>query len=128
MEFILEFILELFGESLIQIVVTLLVELGIRSLTEPLRKQPNPWIAAIGYALFGAIVGGLSLLVVPHHLVPEAWRIANIALTPLAAGLAMMAMGRWHARRGDTRLRIDRFGYAYLFALAMALVRYRSTS
>ena len=99
-------------------------------LAEPLRKPPNPWIAAIGYALFGAIVGGLSLLIVPHNLMPEAWRIANIVLTPLAAGLAMMAMGRWRARRGDTRLRIDRFGYGYLFALAMAmaLVRYQFAS
>ncbi len=124
----MEFILELLGEFLIQIVVEFLVELGIHSIAEPLRKPPNPWIAAIGYALFGAIIGGLSLLVVPHNLVPEAWRIANIVLTPLAAGLAMMAMGRWRARRGDTRLRIDRFGYGYLFALAMALVRYQFAS
>lgn len=124
----MEFILELLGEFLIQIVVEFLVELGIHSIAEPLRKPPNPWIAAIGYALFGAIIGGLSLQVVPHNLVPEAWRIANIVLTPLAAGLAMMAMGRWRARRGDTRLRIDRFGYGYLFALAMALVRYQFAS
>ncbi|NOT89535.1 MAG: hypothetical protein HOP03_15345 [Lysobacter sp.] len=124
----MEFLLELLGELLIQIVVEFLVELGIHSIAEPLRKPPNPWIAAIGYALFGAVVGGLSLLVLPHNLVPEAWRIANIVLTPLAAGLAMMAMGRWRARRGDTRLRIDRFGYGYLFALAMALVRYQFAS
>lgn len=121
----MEFLLELLGELLIQIVVECLVELGIHSIGEPLRKPPNPWIAAIGYALFGAIVGGLSLLVFPHNLMPETWRGANIVLTPLAAGLAMMAMGRWRARRGDTRLRIDRFGYGYLFALALALVRYQ---
>ena len=124
----MEFLLELIGELLIQIVVEFLIELGIHSIAEPLRKPPNPWIAAVGYALFGATFGGLSLLLVPHNLVPEAWRIANIVLTPLAAGLAMMAMGRWRARRGDTRLRIDRFGYGYLFALAMALVRYQFAS
>lgn len=124
----MEFLLELLGELLIQIVVECLVEFGIHSIAEPLRKPPNPWIAAIGYALFGAIIGGLSLLVVPHNLMPEAWRVANIVLTPLAAGLAMMTMGRWRARRGDTRLRIDRFGYGYLFALAMTLVRYRFAS
>ena len=77
----MEFLLELLGELLIQIVVECLVELGIHSIGEPLRKPPNPWIAAIGYALFGAIVGGLSLLIVPHNLMPEAWRIANIVLT-----------------------------------------------
>lgn len=124
----MEFLLELLGELLIQIVVEFLVELGIHSIAEPLRKPPNPWLAAIGYALFGAIVGGLSLLVFPHNLMPEAFRVVNVVLTPLAAGLAMMAMGTWRARRGDTRLRIDRFGYGYLFALAMALVRYRFAS
>jgi RsiW-degrading membrane proteinase PrsW (M82 family) len=124
----MEFLLELLGELVIQIVVECLVELGIHSIAEPLRKPPNPWIAAIGYALFGAIIGGLSLLVFPHNLMPEAWRVMNIVLTPLAAGLAMMVMGRWRARRGDTRLRIDRFGYGYLFALAMALVRYQYAS
>jgi hypothetical protein len=124
----MEFLLELLGELLIQIVVEFLVELGIHSIGEPLRKPPNPWIAAIGYALFGAIIGGLSLLPFPHNLMPEAWRVANIVLTPLAAGLAMMGMGRWRTRRGDTRLRIDRFGYGYLFALSMALVRYQFAS
>jgi VIT1/CCC1 family predicted Fe2+/Mn2+ transporter len=124
----MEFLLELLGELLIQIVVEFLVELGIHSIGERQRKPLDPWIAAIGYALFGAIVGGLSLLVFPHNLMPEAWRAVNIVLTPLAAGLAMMAMGTWRARRGDTRLRIDRFGYGYLFALAMALVRYQFAS
>ena len=69
-----------------------------------------------GYGLPGKAGGTLRLV------------IANIVLTPLAAGLAMMAMGRWRARRGDTRLRIDRFGYGYLFTLAMALVRYQFAS
>lgn len=124
----MEFLLELLGELLIQIVVEFLVELGIHSIGERQRKPLDPWIAAIGYALFGATVGGLSLLVFPHNLMPEAWRVANIVLTPLAAGLAMMAMGTWRARRGGTRLRIDRFGYGYLFALAMALVRYQFAS
>jgi hypothetical protein len=124
----MEFLLELLGELLIQIVVEFLVELGIHSIAEPLRKPPNPWLAAIGYALFGAIVGGLSLLVFPHNLMPEAFRVVNVVLTPLAAGLAMMAMGTWRTRRGDTRLRIDRFSYGYLFALAMALVRYQFAS
>jgi hypothetical protein len=110
-------------EFIVEFIVVILFKLGIRSLTEPLREQPNPWFAAIGYTVYGAIIGGLSLLVVPHNLVPEAWRVANILLTPLAAGLAMMAMGRWRARRGDTRLRVDRFVYVYLFALAMALAR-----
>ena len=36
----------------------------------------------------------------------------------------MVAMGHWRARRGDEVLRINRFVYGFLFAAALALVRY----
>lgn len=120
----LEFIFELLGEFLLQVVGEALIEIGLHSLTEPFRRPPNPWLAAIGYALFGAILGGISLLVVPNNLVPEAWRVANLVATPVAVGGVMALMGAWRARRGQPILRIDRFAYGYLFALFIALVRF----
>jgi hypothetical protein len=36
----------------------------------------------------------------------------------------MAGMGAWRARRGQPVLRIDKFAYGFLFALALALVRY----
>jgi hypothetical protein len=36
----------------------------------------------------------------------------------------MCALGAWRARRGGVVLRIDRFAYGYLFALALALIRF----
>ena len=120
----LEFIFELLGEFLLQVVGEALVEIGFHSLAEPFRRPPNPWLAAIGYALFGAILGGISLLVVPNNLVPEAWRVANLVATPVAVGGVMALMGAWRARRGQPILRIDRFAYGYLFALFIALVRF----
>ena len=89
----LEFIFEVLGEFLLQLVGEMLIELGLHSLAEPLRRPPNPWLAALGYLLFGSILGGLSLLVVAHHLVPEAWRIANLIGTPIAVGGLMALMG-----------------------------------
>lgn len=101
------------------------MELGLHSMAEPFKKPPNPWLAAMGYFLFGAIFGGISLLIVSSHLVTnEHWRIVNLVVTPLAVGLGMSAMGMWRARRGETVLRIDRFSYGYLFALSFALMRY----
>ena len=120
----LEAILELIGEFLLQIAVEALVELGLHSLAEPFRRAPDPWLAALGYLLFGALLGGLSLLVFPANFVPGPWRIVNLAVTPLAAGLLMALVGKWRARRGQDVLRIDRFAYGYLFALALALVRF----
>ena len=120
----LELILELLGEFLLQVVGEALFEIGFHSLAEPFRRPPNPWLAAIGYALFGAILGGISLLVFPNNLVPEAWRVANLVATPIAVGAIMTLMGAWRARRGQQVLRIDRFAYGYLFALFIALIRF----
>ena len=121
----LELLFEFFTEFLLQIVVELLAEIGLRSATEPFRKPPNPWLAAIGYAIFGATAGGISLFVLPEPLVQEeTWRLVNLAVTPVLAGLAMAAMGAWRVRRGQQTLRIDRFSYGYLFALCMAIVRF----
>ena len=120
----LEFLFEVVGEFLLQAVIEVLVELGAHSLAQPFRRRPSPWLAAFGYTLFGALAGGLSLLVLPHHLTPEDWRIAHLLATPVAVGIAMMLLGRWRARRGDAVLRIDRFACGYLFALSLALVRF----
>lgn len=120
----IEAIFEILGEFLLQVVGEALIELGFHSLAEPFQKPPNPWLAAIGYALFGAILGGLSLLAFPNNLVPEPWRLMNLVATPFAVGGLMVAMGAWRARRGQPVLRIDRFAYGYLFALALALVRF----
>ncbi len=103
----------------------MLVELGLHSVAEPFRKRPNVWLAVLGYALLGAGLGALSLWAFPGHLTREGWpRLLNLVLTPVLAGLAMAWLGRWRARRGDPVLRIDRFAYGYLFALAVAVVRF----
>ena len=120
----LELIFSFIGEFIVQLVAELLVELGLHSMAEPFRREPNPWLAALAYAALGAIVGGLSLLVFPSHFVPAAWRIANLVVTPLAAGGAMAIVGAWRARRGEALWRIDKFAYGFLFAFTLALVRY----
>ena len=121
----LEFLFEIIGEFVLQAVAELLVEFGLQSLKEPFRRPPNPWLAALGYFLFGAILGGLSLLVFPRHLVAmKGLRVANLIVTPVAVGLLMSALGKWRARRGQAVLRIDQFAYGYLFALGLAAVRF----
>jgi hypothetical protein len=122
---LIELLFELVFEFLLQIVIEVLVELGLRSAIEPFRKAPSPWLAALGYAMFGAAAGGLSVLVLPQSLVHgETMRLVNLAVTPIMAGLAMAALGAWRTRRGQQIFRIDRFSYGYLFALSLAMVRF----
>jgi hypothetical protein len=66
-------------------------------------RAPNPWLAAMGYVLFGAVLGGVSLMVFPNILVPEMWRVANLFVTPIAVGSMMVLMGAWCVRRGPAR-------------------------
>lgn len=120
----LEFIFEIIGEFLLQAAIEVLGELGLHSMAEPFRKPPNPWLASIGYFIFGSIAGGISLLIFPTHLVAESLRVANLVLTPVAVGLLMCWLGSWRAKHGQTVLRIDRFSYGFLFAFSLALVRF----
>jgi hypothetical protein len=121
----LEALFSIFGELLIQLLGELLLEFGFHALAEPFRREPNPWLAALAYAAFGAAAGGLSLWLLPTHLTPAGlMRTLNLMFTPIVAGLAMAALGAWRVRRGQPLLRIDRFLYGYVFALGLALVRF----
>jgi hypothetical protein len=120
----LEVLFELFGELLLNVFGEVLVELGLRGLAQPFERKPSLWWSAISYALLGLALGGLSLLVWSGSLVPEAFRLPNLIVTPIVAGALMHALGRWREGRGQTLLRIDRFGCGWLFAFAFGLVRY----
>lgn len=121
----LTFLFELFGELVLQVAIEMLSEFGLHSLAEPFKREPNPWLAALGYAVFGAVLGGASLLVFPNHLTPAgATRLANLIVTPIIVGISMSALGAWRSRRGDTVFRIDRFACGFIFAASLALVRF----
>lgn len=121
----MQILIQLLFELLIQVLAEALLEIGLHSVAEPFRTPPRPWLAAIGYAIFGAIFGGISILLFPHNvLAGKIWRWINLLLTPVVVGLCMSEMGAWRAKRGQTVLRIDRFSYGYLFALSFALTRF----
>jgi hypothetical protein len=128
MEFIFELIFELFGEVIIQIVMEALAEVGFHMFqnSDSERKPSPPWRLALIYIFFGLLAGGLSLLVLPNSFMhSQLGKIVCLALTPIAAGLAMMLIGAWRQKRGQQVVELDRFAYGYIFALAAALVRYQ---
>jgi len=127
----MEFILELLLEFVVQIFGELLVELGLRGLAEPLkaREDRNPFLSLAGYAFFGIIAGGLSLLVFPRSFVRSASMPGiNLIITPLLAGLAMSGIGWLKNRQGRPVIKLDSFSPGFIFALGMALVRFLFTT
>jgi hypothetical protein len=111
----------------LQLVFEIFAELGLHAVREPFkpRRTLNPWIAALGYGIFGALAGLLSLAVVSHSWIENpTLQQANLLITPLLAGASMALFGAWRRRRGQELIRLDRFAYGFLFALAMSSVRY----
>lgn len=124
---ILGFVLRILGEFILQMIFEALGELAVHSVREPFRrpKPIHPALAAIGYAIFGAIAGAISVWLVPHlYLETQTVRIANLVVTPIAAGGVMAAIGAWRRRREKEVIRLETFAYGYCFALAMAIVRF----
>ncbi len=125
MEFVFEILFQFLGEIFLQIFFELLFELGLHSLGDTFKKPRNAVLSTIGFILWGAIVGGVSLLVFPTSPISNiAFRRANLIVTPLIAGGAMMLVGRLRDKRGSGLVKLDRFGYAFIFAFSMAVVRF----
>ena len=87
MELIFEIILQFLGEILLQFAFESLSELGLHGLAETFEKRRNPFLSTIGFALWGGLAGGLSLLIMPRSFISDLGiREANVLVTPLLVG------------------------------------------
>ena len=125
MELVFELVFQVFGELLLQVFFEAMAELGFHSVRDTMKRPRNPGLSTIGFVLLGAVAGGLSLLIFPHSAIAEPdLRLANLFVTPALVGAAMALVGWVRQRKGQNLVRLDRFGYAFVFAFAMALVRF----
>ncbi len=127
-EVVVELLLEFFAEVVLQVVFQALAGIGVHA-SRQFKGEDSPevpiWIAAPGYAVLGGLVGAASLLVMPNAMAhTQFMRIGTLLVAPVIAGVAMAIIGALRAKNGQEVLRIDRFGYGYLFALAMSAVRF----
>jgi len=82
-------------------------------------------LAYVGYALFGLVLGFISLALVPHRLVRPS-RIPGLSLliSPVITGLMLSGTGVILRRRDKKPTQLDSFGYGFAFAFGMALIRF----
>jgi hypothetical protein len=119
-EFVLEIVLQLFGELILELVF----ELGFRAVTSLFGHSDRRLRVGLGYAVAGALLGAASAVFVKRLLLHDPWlRYANLVCSPIVVGLVMGLLGRVRSRRNLDRIPLDTFGYGYLFALCFALVR-----
>lgn len=125
MELIFEILLQFFGELFLQAIFEMLFELGLHSLSDMLKRPKNPILSIFGFMLWGAIAGGISLFFVPRSLIGNPLlRKVNLFVTPILAGALMTIIGRVRSKRSQNLVRLDQFGYAFVFAFSMGLVRF----
>jgi hypothetical protein len=88
-------------------------------------RRADPVVATVMFGLVGVSSGFLSALFFPHHLVhPTRLHGISLLISPILTGLLMAQIGRTVRRCGRQPVRIESFGYGFVFALAMALVRF----
>lgn len=131
MEVLFEIIFQLFFEFLLPVIGEMLFEVAFHSVSAPAwaRKALNTVVALIVYLGLGILTGFLSLLIFPHSFVRSS-RLHGISLiiTPLLAGLTMWGVGRIRRWRGEAVMRLDTFGYGFIFAFGVALMRFLFTA
>jgi len=121
MEFLLELCIEVFGEAILQI----LLEAGLATAQEAAgRENRNPALATIGYCLFGAILGGLSIWLLPTRLVGTA-PVSGISLvvSPVVMGIVMQLWGGLRRAQGHRTTNLATWYGGAAFAFGLALVR-----
>lgn len=121
-EILLEFVIEVLGQALMEI----LAELGLASLKAAFeRPNRSPVLAALGYALLGGILGGLSLLVRRERLFqPGPVPGLSLFASPLCVGLIMGVWGRYRRQRGHTTTNLATFSGGAAFAFGTTAVRF----
>jgi hypothetical protein len=123
-EFIFELLFEVIGELVLNLIFSFLGEIFGHTFSRN-REPFHPVLAALGYALVGAACGRLTLIFFPQAvLVSHATQLANLVITPVLAGGAMALLGAWRTKRGQDKVRLDKFSYGYVFALAFGFIRY----
>jgi hypothetical protein len=95
-----------------------------RHADEVVGSDPQGCSWPVAFLFFGGLCGGLSLVVVPHLLLPGlGLRLANLVISPLAAGglSYLVAANLWSHRRAVPR---QHFWRGFCFALAFGIVRF----
>jgi len=128
----LEFLFEIFGDLIFQVILSVLGELFSGAIGSRVSSaadfRPAPPSKALLYLLAGSALGGLSLWLFPHAVThtPDT-RLTVLIGTPLFCGLIMGAIGGARAKRvrhSGAVMRLPSFAYGALFAAPMSAARF----
>jgi len=120
-------ILEPLLEAFFEFLAALLADVILRSLGELFEppETQNSLLATIGYATFGLALGGLSLVFIPFRLAhPSKIHGVSLIISPIITGALLSWTGALLRKRDKKAMQIETFGYGFVFAFGIALVRF----
>ena len=126
-ELIVELVFGFIGELALELILEVLVELGFHGTAERISsKARSRFFVGGAYVIFGAVLGGLSLLIFPKiefasSVLPALYFVAS----PIFAGLSLTTVS-YFINRGIRPVRWfewDKFLFGVLFAVAYAVGR-----
>jgi hypothetical protein len=128
--FLLEIIFEFFLELLLQLIGEALVEAGFHKFSSPpITRTLDTIFALVKYLVLGIIAGWFSTMIFPHSFIRSSkLHGMSLVITPLLAALTIYGIGWIRQRQGKERIGWDTFACAFVFAFAMALVRFLFTT
>jgi hypothetical protein len=129
-EFLVEllfFILQVFGEVILQYAFEIIVRLFsfLFSLIGLQLKAGHPVITTIIFVGLGLLAGKISLLIFPTLFIKPVWaRILNLLLTPFFVATLTIYLGLWPKKLDEQKFPIETFACSFLFALSMTAMRF----
>ena len=122
---ILQVSLEIVAQVLLELPWDLALGSGERR-SDAVEKKPNYLAWSISSLVVGALVGGVSLLVVPHTLIRSSqFRVAYLFLAPIASASTALLLSRIQRSGNRAWVRPTMHGLcAFLFAVTLTTIRF----
>jgi len=124
---LLGLIFEILAEALMEIFLGVAADLLSRAIRRlfVVTHRAGRVLSSLIFAVAGYAAGFLSVAIFPHPLVhPSHFHGVSLLVSPVITGLAMALIGSMVRSRGRKSVPIESFGYGFVFALAMAMVRF----
>ncbi|HKF48486.1 MAG TPA: hypothetical protein VKB38_14075 [Terracidiphilus sp.] len=128
---VLEFLLECLVEVLIEFAMGLAADVTARAIRRTTLggRRIGPALSTFLVALAGFIAGFASVWIFPHPFVrPSRFHGVSLIISPLVTGILLALLGQGIRRRGKESVAIESFRYGFVFALAIAIVRFAFAS
>ncbi|MES2526927.1 MAG: hypothetical protein V4598_07555 [Bdellovibrionota bacterium] len=121
----MEFLVEIVIEIILQIALELGFEFTFRNSKLSPAKIDSKLFSLFSYAFLGFGIGCITLVFHREHFITNlTLRKINLLITPLILGYIMSYRGKVIRKRGDETIRLETFGYGFLFAFGLGLARY----